>query len=180
MTRARLQERYFKEIRDKLRVDFGYRNIAAVPFLEKIVVSMGLKDAISDSKIISHAMNDLWLITGQKPIATNAKKSIANFKLRKGMPIGCKVTLRKKIMYEFLDRFIHIALPRMRDFRGFSKKQFDGNGNFSAGFVEQTLFPEIDYDKIDKVRGFNVVIVTSASTNQESMKLLEHFNMPFA
>ena len=153
---ARLLDKYKNTIRQQLKEKFGLKNIFEVPKLEKIVVNIGVGDAVSDSKIINNAINDLTQITGQKPVVTKAKKSIAGFKLRKGLSIGCKVTLRKKRMYEFLDRLVFIALPRVRDFKGLSKKSFDGSGNYSIGIKEQIIFPEINYDKIDKVRGMDI------------------------
>lgn len=150
-----------------------------VPRIEKVVINMGIKDAASDSKVMDQIVAELMLITGQKPVVTKASKSIAAFKLRKGMPIGCKVTLRKKMMYEFLDRLINIALPRGKDFRGLSSKQFDGNGNFAFGLKEHIVFPEIDYDKITTIRGMGIVVVTNAKNNEESKALLEGFNVPF-
>ena len=176
---ARLSEKYNSHIREELRGKFGLKNIFEVPKLEKIIVNIGVGEAVSDSKIINNAVNDLTLITGQKPIITKAKKSIAGFKLRKGLSIGCKVTLRKKRMYEFLDRLIFIALPRVRDFKGLSKKSFDGLGNYSIGIKEQIIFPEINYDKIDKVRGMDITIVTSSNNNEHAYELLKSFNLPF-
>ncbi len=176
---ARLSEKYMNLIRPQLKEKFGLKNIFEVPKLEKIVVNIGVGEAVSDSKIINNAINDLTQITGQKPIITKAKKSIAGFKLRKGLNIGCKVTLRKKRMYEFLDRLIFIALPRVRDFKGLSKKSFDGSGNYSIGIKEQIIFPEINYDKIDKVRGMDISIATSTSNQEHAYELLKSFNLPF-
>lgn len=176
---VRLREMYSKVIRDKLRSEFGYANIMQVPKLEKIVINMGVKEGATDSKIMDKIESELMLITGQKPVITKAKKSIAGFKLREGSPIGCKVTLRNNMMYEFLDRLISIALPRVKDFRGVSSKQFDGRGNFSLGLKEHIVFPEINYDKIDKVRGMDITIVTTAQTDAESKALLEAFDIPF-
>ena len=176
---ARLKDFYFKELRDKLKGKFELKNIFEVPKLEKIVVNIGVGEAVSDSKIINKAIEDLSLITGQKPVVTKAKKSIAGFKLRKGLNIGCKVTLRKKRMFEFLDRLIFIALPRVRDFKGLSKKSFDGNGNYSIGIKEQIIFPEIDYDKVDKIRGMDVTITTTTSNQDHAYELLKSFNLPF-
>jgi len=175
---TRLQELYEKTIRPKLVADFGYKNALAVPRIEKIVVNMGVGEAVQEGKKIDAAVSDLTLITGQRPVVTRAKKSIATFKLREGMKIGCKVTLRRERMYEFLDRLITIALPRVRDFRGVSPKSFDGRGNYSLGLKEQIVFPEIDYDKVDQVRGMDIVICTSAQTDEEALALLKGFNMP--
>ena len=176
---ARLAEKYQSEIRVKLKEKFSLKNIFEVPKLDKIVVNMGVGEAVSDSKIINKAIEDLSLITGQKPVVTKAKKSIAGFKLRKGLNIGCKVTLRKKRMFEFLDRLIFIALPRVRDFKGLSKKSFDGNGNYSIGIKEQIIFPEIDYDKVDKIRGMDISITTTTTNQDHAYELLKSFNLPF-
>ena len=176
---ARLAEKYDTQIREELKGKFGLKNIFEVPKLEKIVVNIGVGEAVSDSKIINNAIEDLSLITGQKPILTKAKKSIAGFKLRKGLNIGCKVTLRKKRMYEFLDRLVYIALPRVRDFKGLSKKSFDGHGNYSIGIKEQIIFPEINYDKVDKVRGMDITIITSTKNQDHAYELLKSFNLPF-
>ena len=176
---ARLAEKYESEIRGKLKEKFSLKNIFEVPKLDKIVVNIGVGEAVSDSKIINKAIEDLSLITGQKPVITKAKKSIAGFKLRKGLNIGCKVTLRKKRMFEFLDRLIFIALPRVRDFKGLSKKSFDGNGNYSIGIKEQIIFPEIDYDKVDKIRGMDITIITSTTNQDHAYELLKSFNLPF-
>ena len=176
---ARLAEKYESEIRVQLKEKFSLKNIFEVPKLDKIVVNMGVGEAVSDSKIINKAIDDLSLITGQKPVVTKAKKSIAGFKLRKGLNIGCKVTLRKKRMFEFLDRLIFIALPRVRDFKGLSKKSFDGNGNYSIGIKEQIIFPEIDYDKVDKIRGMDITITTTTSNQDYAYELLKSFNLPF-
>ena len=175
---TRLQELYESTVRPKLVEEFGYKNKLAVPRLDKIVVNMGVGEAVSDGKKIDAAVKDLTLITGQKPVITRAKKSIATFKIREGMKIGCKVTLRRQRMYEFLDRLITIALPRVRDFRGVSKKSFDGRGNYALGLKEQIVFPEIDYDQVDEVRGLDIVICTTAQTNAEALALLKAFNMP--
>jgi large subunit ribosomal protein L5 len=175
---TRLQEIYEKTIRPKLVTEFGYKNVLAVPRIEKIVVNMGIGEAVQDTKKVDAAAKDLALITGQRPVITRAKKSIATFKVREGMKIGCKVTLRRDRMYEFLDRLITIALPRVRDFRGVSPKSFDGRGNYALGLKEQIVFPEIDYDKVDEVRGLDIVICTSAKTNEEALALLKGFNMP--
>jgi large subunit ribosomal protein L5 len=176
---ARLAEKYTSQIREQLKEKFGLKNIFEVPKLVKIVVNIGVGEAVSDSKVINNAIEDLSLITGQKPIVTKAKKSIAGFKLRKGLSIGCKVTLRKKRMYEFLDRLVFIALPRVRDFKGLSKKSFDGSGNYSIGIKEQIIFPEINYDKIDKVRGMDITITTTAKNKEHAYELLKSFNLPF-
>ena len=176
---SRLKDLYEKKIRDSLKQELKYNNDFQVPRLRKIVLNMGVGETVSDSKKINAAVDDLTLISGQKPSVTQAKKSIAGFKLRKGMNIGCKVTLRKERMYEFLDRLITVALPRVRDFKGLSKKSFDGNGNYSLGLKEQIIFPEINYDKIDKVRGLDVSIITSASNDEDALELLRGFNFPF-
>ncbi len=177
--KPRLQESYKQEILPALMERFGYKNRYQVPAIEKIIVNMGVGEAVLDQKKVHAATKDLTLINGQKPIDTRAKRSIASFKLREGMQIGCKVTLRRIRMYEFLDRLVTIALPRVRDFRGIPSRSFDGCGNFAMGLKEQIVFPEIDYDKVDEVRGLNVVIVTSAQTDEEAKALLEHFDMPF-
>ncbi|WP_243369577.1 50S ribosomal protein L5 [Geotalea sp. SG265] len=176
---ARLSELYNKELVPQLMKDFNYRNIMEVPKLEKIVINMGLGEAIQNVKILDSAVSELSLISGQKPVITKAKKSIAGFKLRQGMPIGCAVTLRREKMYEFLDRLINVSLPRVRDFKGISGKGFDGKGNYSLGVKEQLIFPEIDYDKIDKIKGLNITIVTSAKNDEEGKALLKLMGMPF-
>lgn len=176
---ARLKDYYKKEIVPALREKFGYKNIMEIPRLEKITVNIGLGEAIQNVKSLETAAQDLAMIVGQKPVITKAKKSIATFKLRKGMSIGCVVSLRRDRMYEFLDRFVNAAIPRIRDFRGISPKSFDGRGNFSMGIKEQFIFPEIDYDKIDKVRGMNITIVTTAKTDEEARELLRLFGVPF-
>ena len=176
---ARLKEYYNKEIKKYLKSKLGLENVNEVPKLIKIVVNMGVGESVSDSKKINNASEDLMQITGQKPMITSSKKSIAGFKLRKGLSIGCKVTLRKNRMYEFLDRLVYIALPRVRDFKGLSKKSFDGKGNYSIGIKEQIIFPEIDYDKIDKVRGMDISIITSTSNDNHAFELLKGFNLPF-
>jgi large subunit ribosomal protein L5 len=176
---ARLKEQYTKEIVPLLMKQFGYKNIMQVPRIEKIVVNMGLGEAIQNVKILDSASEELAIITGQKTVITKAKKSIASFKLRQGMPIGCMVTLRKERMYEFLDRLMNIALPRVRDFKGVPGKAFDGRGNYSIGIKEQLIFPEINYDKVEKIKGLNISIVTSASTDEEGKALLKGFGMPF-
>ena len=162
-----------------MRKDFGYKNNFQVPCVKKVIINIGLGEAIQNIKVIDHATEELALITGQRPVVTRAKKSISNFKLRTGMPIGCSVTLRRAHMYEFLDRFMNIALPRVRDFRGVSGKSFDGRGNYTLGIKEQIIFPEINYDKIDKIRGMNITIVTSAKTDEEAKALLKYMGMPF-
>lgn len=176
---ARLKEQYTKEIVPQLMKQFGYKSIMQVPRIEKIVVNMGLGEAIQNVKILDSASEELSVITGQKTVITKAKKSIASFKLRQGMPIGCMVTLRKERMYEFLDRLMNIALPRVRDFKGVSGKAFDGRGNYSIGIKEQLIFPEINYDKVEKIKGLNISIVTSAETDEEGKALLKGFGMPF-
>ena len=176
---TRLQERYEKEAIPGLKSRFGYKNAMEVPRLVKVVINMGVGDATQDAKAIDAAVEDLTQIAGQKPVVTRAKKSIAAFKVRAGMPVGCKVTLRGRRMYEFLDKLINIAIPRIRDFRGVSPRTFDGRGNYSLGLREQLIFPEINYDKIDKVRGMDVVIVTSAKTDEEAFELLKLLGMPF-
>jgi large subunit ribosomal protein L5 len=176
---ARLKEYYQKEVVPALIQRFGYKNPMEVPKLEKIVVNMGLGEAIQNVKILDNATQELSMIVGQKPVITKAKKSIATFKLRQGMSIGCRVTLRKERMYEFYDRLVNINLPRVRDFRGIPAKSFDGRGNFALGLKEQIIFPEIDYDKIDKIRGMNIVVVTSAKTDDEARELLRLLGMPF-
>ena len=175
----RLKEKYTKTIVSDLMSKHNYKNIMEVPKLEKIVVNIGCGDATSNSKLLEAAMKDLELITGQKPVATKAKKSIAGFKLREGQAIGCKVTLRGENMYNFLDKLISITLPRVRDFRGISNKAFDGRGNYTLGLTEQLIFPEIEYDDVVKVRGMDIVFVTSAKTNAEALDLLQGFGMPF-
>jgi large subunit ribosomal protein L5 len=176
---ARLKEYYMKEVVPALVQKFGYKNPMEVPKLEKIVVNMGLGEAIQNVKILDNATQELAMIVGQKPVITKAKKSIATFKLRQGMSIGCWVTLRKERMYEFYDRLVNINLPRVRDFRGIPPKSFDGRGNFAMGLKEQIIFPEIDYDKIDKIRGMNIVVVTTAKTDDEARELLKLLGMPF-
>jgi large subunit ribosomal protein L5 len=180
MARARLHEHYETTVHPALMQEFGYKNPMQVPRLEKIVVNMGVGEAVQDSKKAEAAAADLTAITGQHPVITKAKRSIATFKLRQGMPIGCKVTLRRERMYEFLDRLITVALPRVRDFRGISGRSFDGRGNFALGLKEQLVFPEIDYDRVDATRGMDVVIVTTARTDAEAKALLKAFDMPFA
>ncbi len=175
----RLLVRYKEEIVPRLIKEFGYKNVMQVPRLEKIVLNMGVGEATQDGKFLEGAVEDLTVISGQKAVITRAKKSISNFKLRAGVPIGCRVTLRRWYMYEFLDRLLNIAIPRVRDFRGINNKGFDGKGNFTLGIKEQIIFPEINYDKVVKIRGLNVTIVTSASTDEEAYELLRLFGMPF-
>ena len=176
---SRLKERYSKEVAPALTKEFGYKNVMAIPKLEKIVVNMGLGEATGNAKIVDVGVDEIARVTGQKPVVTRAKKSIAQFKVRKGMPIGTMVTLRGDRMYEFLDRLMSIALPRVRDFRGVSPKGFDGRGNYTLGLRDQLLFPEIDYMKVDKARGMNVSVVTTAKTDEEARKLLQLLGMPF-
>jgi large subunit ribosomal protein L5 len=176
----KLREHYESVIKPALTEEFGYTNTMQVPSLDKIVINMGVGEAVQDTKKIGSALGELTAIAGQKPVATKAKRSVANFKLREGMTIGCKVTLRKDRMYEFLDRLISIALPRVRDFRGVPTSSFDGRGNYSLGLKEQIVFPEIDYDKIDEVRGMDITIVTTARTDDEARALLTGFDMPFS
>ena len=175
----RLQERYHTEIVPALRDEFQFTNPHQIPRLIKVVVNMGLGEAVQNSKVVGHAVQDLTTIAGQKPVVTRARKSIASFKLREGMPIGCMVTLRNKRMYEFCERLFNVALPRVRDFRGLSPKAFDGKGNYTLGIREQIIFPEIDYDKVDKIRGMNITFVTSAQTDEEGRSLLRHLGIPF-
>lgn len=176
---ARLRDYYIKKVVPSLIKEFNYENLMQVPKLEKIVVNMGVGEAIQNIKALESAVADLSMIVGQKPVITKAKKSIATFKLRQGMSIGCRVTLRGDRMYEFFDRLVNVALPRVRDFRGISPKSFDGRGNFAIGLKEQIIFPEIDYDKIDKIRGMNIVIATSAKTDEEARQLLRFMGVPF-
>ncbi len=177
---SRLREQYENEIVDALIKKFGYKNKMQVPKLDKIVVNMGVGEAKENAKILESAASDLEIITGQKPVLTKAKNSIANFKIREGMAIGCKVTLRGEKMYEFLDRLVNLALPRVRDFRGVNPNSFDGRGNYALGIKEQIIFPEIEYDKVDKVRGMDVIFVTTAKTDEEAKELLTQFGMPYA
>ena len=176
---ARLQEFYQQSIVPQLMDQFDYETVMQVPRVKKITLNMGVGESIGDKKILESALHDLQLIAGQKPIITIARKSVAGFKIRAGWPIGCKVTLRRTRMYEFLDRLINVAIPRTRDFRGYSTRAFDGRGNYSLGIVEQIVFPEIEYDKIDAIRGLDVAITTSAQTNQEGLALLKGFQFPF-
>ena len=173
-----IKEKYLKEIVPVLQKELGYSNSMQVPKVQKITLNMGVGKAVGDKKALGKAQNDLEKITGQKPVITKAKKSVASYKIREGFPIGCKVTLRKTRMYEFLDRLINIALPRVRDFRGLDKKSFDGNGNYSIGVKEQIIFPEIDYDNIDTIRGLDITITTSANSDAEALALLQAFNFP--
>ncbi len=176
----RLQEKYKKEVVPALTEKFGYKNVMQLPKIEKVIINMGVGEAVGNPKALDSAVNDLTIISGQKPLLTRAKKSLAAWKLRQGMPIGCKVTLRGVRMYQFLDKFMNVALPRVRDFRGVSEKAFDGRGNYAVGLKEQLIFPEIDYDKIDKIRGMNIVIVTTAKTDEEARELLKLMGMPFS
>jgi large subunit ribosomal protein L5 len=175
----RLKEKYLKEVIPVMMKEFSYKNVMEVPKVQKVVLNVGLGEAIQNIKLLDAAQKELSLITGQKAVVTKAKKSIASFKLRKGVPIGCKVTLRGNMMYEFLDRLISLAIPRIRDFKGVSGRSFDGRGNYSLGFKEQFIFPEIDYDKVEMVHGLDVTICTSAKTDQESKTLLSYLGMPF-
>lgn len=176
---TRLHEEYKNKIKAEMLEKFDYDNVMQVPRLEKVVLNMGVGEAVQDSKKVQAAVGDLTLIAGQKPVVTRAKKSIAGFKLREGMPIGAKVTLRRDRMFEFVDRLINIALPRVRDFRGLNPRSFDGRGNYSMGLKEQIVFPEIDYDKVDTIRGLDIIVVTTASTDDEARELLRGFNFPF-
>ncbi|APO47863.1 50S ribosomal protein L5 [Paenibacillus sp. FSL H7-0942] len=176
---SRMKERYLQEIAPALMQKFNYTTVMQVPKIEKIVINMGVGDAVQNSKVLDSAVNDLQLIAGQKPVITRAKKSIAGFKLRENMPIGAKVTLRGERMYFFLDKLLNVTLPRVRDFRGVSSNAFDGRGNYTLGLKEQLIFPEIEYDKVDKVRGMDIVIVTTAKTDEESRELLTQMGMPF-
>ena len=180
MARARLREIYDNEIVAKMIEKFGYKNPMQVPKLDKIVINMGVGEAKENAKVLEAAVRDMEIIAGQKAIVTKSKKSVANFKIRKDMPIGCKVTLRGAKMYEFADRLINLALPRVRDFRGVNPNSFDGRGNYAMGIKEQLIFPEIEYDKVDKVRGMDIIFVTTAQTDEEARYLLTLFNMPFA
>jgi large subunit ribosomal protein L5 len=176
---ARLQQHYREKVVPGLMDKFGYKSVMEVPRIEKITLNMGVGEAVADKKVMEFAVGDMQKIGGQKPIVTNARKSVAAFKIRDGWPIGCKVTLRRERMYEFLDRLINVAMPRIRDFRGVSPKSFDGRGNYSMGVKEQIIFPEIDYDKIDTLRGMDITITTSAKSDEEGRALLEGFNFPF-
>lgn len=177
---SRLKEQYQNEIVDAMIKKFGYKNIMEVPKLDKVVINMGVGEAKENAKVLESAIADMEKIAGQKAVVTRAKNSVANFKIREGMPIGCKVTLRGEKMYEFVDRLINLSLPRVRDFRGVNPNAFDGRGNYALGIKEQLIFPEIEYDKIDKVRGMDVIFVTTAKTDEEARELLTQFNMPFA
>ena len=177
---SRLKELYLNEIKDEMQKKFEYKNVMEIPKLDKIVINMGVGEAKENAKILDTADKDLETITGQKAVVTRAKNSVANFKLREGQPIGCKVTLRGERMYEFLDRLVNLALPRVRDFRGVNPNAFDGRGNYALGIKEQIIFPEIEYDKVDKVRGMDIIFVTTANTDEEARELLAKFNMPFA
>jgi large subunit ribosomal protein L5 len=176
---SRLQTTYREKLAPELKARFGYQSAMQVPRIEKITINMGVGEAIADKKVLDHAVSDLRTLSGQQPIVTHARKSVAAFKVREGWPVGCKVTLRRERMYEFLDRLISIAIPRIRDFRGMSGKAFDGRGNYSLGLKEQIVFPEIDFDKIDALRGMDITITTSAKTDAEARALLEAFNFPF-
>lgn len=176
---TRLQEHYQNTIVQQLMEEFSYSSVMEVPRIQKITLNMGLGEAVGDKKVLENAVSDMTLISGQKPVVTEARKSIAGFKIRDGYPIGCKVTLRRNRMYEFLDRLVSVAIPRVRDFRGISPKSFDGRGNYSMGVREQIIFPEIDYDKIDAIRGMDITITTSAKNNSEALALLKKFNFPF-
>ena len=175
----RLRQKYENEVKNQMVEKFGYKSVMQIPTIDKIVINMGIGDAVSNSKVLDEAVAELALITGQKPVITRAKKSIAGFRLREGMPIGCKVTLRGERMYDFLDKLVSISLPRVRDFRGVSKKSFDGRGNYTLGVKEQLIFPEIDFDKVNKVRGMDIVVVTNANTDEEARELLTQLGMPF-
>ena len=177
---SRLKDMYYNEIVDAMIKKFGYKNVMEVPKLDKIVINMGVGEAKENAKVLDTAVSELETITGQKAVLTRAKKAVANFKIREGMPIGCKVTLRGEKMYEFLDRLVNLALPRVRDFRGVNPNAFDGRGSYALGIKEQIIFPEIEYDKIDKVRGMDVIFVTTAKTDEEARELLTQFNMPFS
>ena len=176
---SRLKDLYSNEIKDAMVKKFGYKNVMQIPKLDKIVINMGVGEAKENAKVLDTAIKDLETITGQKAVVTRAKKSVANFKLREGMPIGCKVTLRGEKMYEFTDRLVNLALPRVRDFRGVNPNAFDGRGNYALGIKEQLIFPEIEYDKVDKVRGMDIIFVTTAETDEEARELLTLFGMPF-
>jgi len=177
---ARLKDFYFDTVRDAMVKKFGYKNVMEIPKIEKIVVNMGVGEAKDNAKVLESAVKDMEIITGQKAVITKAKKSIANFKIREGVQIGCKTTLRGEKMYEFMDRLINLSLPRVRDFRGVNPNAFDGRGNYSLGIKEQLIFPEIEYDKVDKVRGMDICFVTTAKTDEEARELLRLFSMPFA
>ena len=176
----RLRQKYENEVKNQMVEKFGYKSVMQIPTIDKIVINMGIGDAVSNSKVLDEAVAELALITGQKPVITRAKKSIAGFRLREGMPIGCKVTLRGERMYDFLDKLVSISLPRVRDFRGVSKKSFDGRGNYTLGVKEQFIFPEINFEQVTRVRGMDIVIVTTANTDEEARRLLQELGFPFA
>jgi large subunit ribosomal protein L5 len=176
---SRLQEYYKETVVPQLQEKFGYSNVMEVPRLTKITLNMGVGEAVADKKVMDRAVGDMTAIAGQKPIVTNARKSVASFKIRDGWPVGCKVTLRRERMYEFMDRLVNVAIPRIRDFRGLNRRSFDGNGNYSMGIKEQIMFPEIDYDQIDMIRGMDITITTNAKTDEEALALLQAFNFPF-
>jgi large subunit ribosomal protein L5 len=176
---SRLQEYYKETVVPQLQEKFGYSNVMEVPRLTKITLNMGVGEAVADKKVMDRAVGDMTAIAGQKPIVTNARKSVASFKIRDGWPVGCKVTLRRERMYEFMDRLVNIAIPRIRDFRGLNRRSFDGNGNYSMGIKEQIMFPEIDYDQIDMIRGMDITITTNAKSDEEALALLQAFNFPF-
>ncbi len=177
---SRMKDKYNDEVAKGMMEKFGYKNVMELPKIEKVVINMGVGEAVSNPKILDVAVNDMMIIAGQKPVVTRAKKSIAAFKIREGMPIGAKVTLRGERMYQFLDKLLNIALPRVRDFRGVSPKSFDGRGNYTMGIKEQLIFPEIEYDKVDKIRGMDIIIVTTAKTDEEARELLRLMGMPFS
>ena len=177
---SRLRDMYKNDVAPALMTKFGYKSVMQIPKLDKIVINMAVGEAKENAKVLENAANDMQIISGQKPVYTKAKKSIANFKLREGMPIGCKVTLRGDKMYDFLDRLVNLALPRVRDFRGVNPNAFDGRGNYALGIKEQLIFPEIEYDKVDKTRGMDIIFTTTAKTDEEARELLRLFNMPFA
>jgi len=176
---ARLREKYKTDVLPTLKKELGFENSMRVPGISKIVVNMGVGEAAQNAKLLEGAIADMTAITGQKPVTTRARKSVANFKLREGMPVGCRVTLRGSVMWEFLDRLVNVALPRIRDFKGVNPKSFDGRGNYTLGIKEQIIFPEVEYDKVDRIRGMDVTICTTARTNEEGIALLRHFSMPF-
>ncbi|CQR71622.1 50S ribosomal protein L5 [Sporomusa ovata DSM 2662] len=177
---TRLKEKYKNEVAQAMMQKFGYKNVMEIPKVEKVVINMGVGEAVGNPKVLDAAVNDMTLIAGQKPVITRAKKSIAAFKIREGMPIGAKVTMRGERMYQFLDKLVNISLPRVRDFRGISPKSFDGRGNYTLGIKEQLIFPEIEYDKVDKIRGMEIIIVTTAKTDEEARELLRLMGMPFS
>ena len=177
---ARLKDKYMSEVMPALMEKFGYKNVMQIPKVEKVIINMGVGEAVANPKVLDAAVSDLTTIAGQKPVVTRAKKSIAAFKIRQGMPIGTKVTLRGERMYHFLDKLLNVALPRVRDFRGVSAKAFDGRGNYTLGIKEQLIFPEIEYDKVDKIRGMDIIIVTTANTDEEARELLKLMGMPFS